>query len=122
MLSPADHFASIVYNNDIIILGGRNGSGNLNIIRIFQLEKNQWLHNNGLPFLVSGHIAEITYNKIHLAGSENIDKNITSKEHWIFDIKKNKWKESIDLPLGLQGLGSGVIDNNLYIFVVKQVR
>jgi N-acetylneuraminic acid mutarotase len=116
MPSPADHLASIIYNDNIIILGGRNGSGNLNVIRIFKLKKNQWLYNDGLPFSISGHIAEIVDNKIHLAGGENIDKNITSKAHWIFDIKKNKWEESIDLPLGLHGLGSGIIDNTLYIF------
>jgi len=116
MPSPADHFASIVYKNDIIILGGRNGSGNLNIIRIFKLEKNQWLYNNSLPFSNSGHIAEIANSKIHIAGGEDIGKNVTSKAHWIFDIKKNKWEKSIDLPLGLHGLGSGVVNNKLYIF------
>ena len=45
------------------------------------LEKNQWLANNGLPYAASGHIAELLNNKIHVIGGEDLQKNITFKNH-----------------------------------------
>ena len=117
MPSPADHIASII-NKDgtFIIFGGRFRDGNLKKIRIYNLEKNQWLANNGLPYAASGHIAELLNNKIHVIGGEDLQKNITFKNHWYFDLENNVWNESLDLPYGLHGMGAGVVDNSLYIF------
>ena len=45
-----------------------------------------------------------------------MQKNITFKNHWYFDLEKNVWVESLDLPHGLHGMGAGVINNSLYVF------
>ena len=47
---------------------------------------------------------------------EDLTKNITFKKHWYFDLEKNVWIESLDLPYGLHGMGSGICNNALYIF------
>ena len=49
-------------------------------------------------------------------GGENLDNDKTFKENWYYDFKKNNWYRSLDLPYGLHGMGSGVINNELYIF------
>ncbi|PPR51352.1 MAG: N-acetylneuraminate epimerase [Alphaproteobacteria bacterium MarineAlpha5_Bin10] len=117
MPSPADHIASIIdLDGNFIIFGGRFREGNLNTIRIYNLQTNKWLTNNGLPYAASGHIVEILENKIHIIGGEDLQKNITFKNHWYFDLKKNIWIESIELPYGLHGMGSGIGNNTLYIF------
>ncbi len=117
MPSPADHIASIINTNgDIIILGGRFRTGNLNMIRIYNFKENKWFANEALPLKTSGHIAEIVKDRIYVVGGENLDNDKTFKENWYYDFKKNNWYRSLDLPYGLHGMGSGVINNELYIF------
>lgn len=117
MPKPADHVASVKdKNGNLIILGGRDGSGNLNIVRFFDMQNLKWFYNDSLPINTSGHVGEFIKEKIHIIGGEDIFGKKVFDDHWFFDFEKNKWFESKQLPIGLHGMGSGVIRNKLYLF------
>ena len=103
-------------NGNLIILGGRDGSGNLNIVRFFDMQNLKWFYNDSLPINTSGHVGEFIKEKIHIIGGEDIFGKKVFDDHWFFDFEKNKWFESKQLPIGLHGMGSGVIRNKLYLF------
>lgn len=118
-----DHFQSVLVNDNIYLLAGRNSTspdnpfGNtIGAIDVYSISLNTWktLPNN-LPTLRAGNAAVLYNEQIFVLGGESDTQELAHAEVDVLDIKTNTWTKREPLLEGRHGSGVISYENNLFI-------
>jgi N-acetylneuraminic acid mutarotase len=111
------HVNAVVLNGKIWVLGGRNGSGALRTVEIYDPVTNQVTVGPAMDSVRSGHAAEAVGGKIVAAGGEapgSPSWHLTNTVE-IFDSATGNWSFLPPPPLGLHGVASAAWNGRFYL-------
>jgi len=88
------------YQNNGYLLGGINGSMNLNDIWKFEPELNSWTFIDTFPFSARNGAACFLIDSIAYIMGGRTSSNLAINEVWAYNILQNTWQQKNNLPFG----------------------
>lgn len=123
MPTPRGYTKSIEYNGKIYCFGGTDSginstSGNtLDTFEIYDIESNTWSSGGRMPEPKEKMGIELYEDKILIIGGIKDRTTISySTNISVFNLKTNKWEESIPTTIEKAGFTTQLYNDNLYIF------
>ena len=103
-----------VLENDIYVIGGFDGAGQVtDIVEVYSIANNSWTKGPPLPEPLH-HTAAASYNgKIYVVGGYSSPWSPSNKL-FIYDSLQNKWQEGKPMPTARGALNANFINGTLY--------
>jgi N-acetylneuraminic acid mutarotase len=114
MPTPRTEVTAAVLENEIYVIGGFDGSGQVtDIVEVYSIANNSWTKGVPLPEPLH-HAAAASYNgKIYLVGGYTSPWSPSNKL-FIYDSLQNKWQEGKPMPTARGALNANFINGTLY--------
>lgn len=100
------------YQNEGYLLGGINGSSNLNDIWKYTPTLNSWTFIDTFPFTGRNGSASFIIDSIAYLIGGRTSSNLAINEVWAYNILQNTWEQKGDLPFGERWRASACSINN----------
>jgi N-acetylneuraminic acid mutarotase len=121
MPTARNGFAIAVYHSKIYVFGGSigNGSGFLANNEIYDPVSNIWEQKSSMSIPRADLSACVVGDKIYLIGGRNYTSASPgyrqTEVNEVYDPNSDTWTREANIPIGVQGYASAVIDNKIYI-------
>ncbi len=115
MPTPRFNICSVVFNNKIYVIGGRDGSGNvLDIVEVYDPQSDSWDTNFPALKKARENAAAAVFNgKIFVLGGRSDEDEILKKVEF-FDAQENRWRDFRDLEEEREGPAALELDGHFY--------
>lgn len=115
MPTPRFNICSVVFNNRIYVIGGRNGSGTvLDIVEVYDPQTDSWDTNFPALKKARENAAAAVFNgKIFVLGGRSDEDEILKKVEF-FDLQGNRWKDFRDLDEEREGPAALELSGHFY--------
>ncbi|HEV7902787.1 MAG TPA: kelch repeat-containing protein [Pyrinomonadaceae bacterium] len=111
MPTAREGLAAASLNSRLYALGGRNGSGNLNTVEVFNADANSWTTAAPMPTARQGLAAVALNKKIYALGGSN-GASLNTVE--VYDPATNTWAAGIPMQTPRAYLATAVLGNKIY--------
>ena len=108
-------FASILYNNEVYLIGGESEAGITNRVDIFNPTTQTWRSGKNKLTSVKNVSGAIINDRIYIPGGETQGGDYIDKLE-VYDLISNTWEEKARLPIQISSYSIAIYDGNLYIF------
>ncbi len=119
MPTPRSGFAIAVYNNKIYAIGGTVGNGYVGNNEMYDPVSNRWETKASMPTPRADLCANTVGNEIFLIGGEKYSNNYPyyteTNVNEAYNPANDSWSTKASLPTAVQGYGSAVLDNKIYV-------
>ncbi len=119
MPTPRSGFATAVYQNKIYVIGGTVGNGYVGNNEVFDPQTNTWTTETSMPTPRADLGANVVNDTIYLIGGKRYSSSTPFyKETGINEVyypSNDSWSTKTALPTAVQGYGSAVIGNKIYV-------
>jgi N-acetylneuraminic acid mutarotase len=114
MPTPRTEVTAAVLNNDIYVIGGFDGSGQVtDIVEVYNIANNSWTRASPLPEPLH-HTAAASYNgKIYVVGGYTAPWSPINNL-FIYDPLQNNWQEGRPMPTARGALNANFVNGTLY--------
>ena len=114
MPTPRTEVTAAVLENEIYVIGGFDGSGQVtDIVEVYSIANNSWTKGVPLPEPLH-HTAAASYNgKIYVVGGYTSPWSPSNKL-FIYDSLQGKWQEGKPMPTARGALNANFINGTLY--------
>jgi N-acetylneuraminic acid mutarotase len=107
-----DHAQAVAVDGRILVMGGRDESGNLATVDIYDPATDSWSAGPPMTVARSGFAAAVLPDGVHVAGGEDLITLEAIGSHEVLDLETATWTALPDLPTPRHGLASGVVDGS----------
>jgi N-acetylneuraminic acid mutarotase len=119
MPTPRTGFATAVYDNKIYAIGGTVGNGYVGNNEVYDSVTNTWSTKASMPTPRADLSANVVNDKMYLIGGKRYSgQDPFYKETDVnecYDPTTDSWSTKASLPTAVQGYGSAVVDNKIYV-------
>ena len=107
-------FAMVVINNKLVLVGGRNRSGDdTNILGVWEADKRQWTHPYGPMPTPRSWLSAVVYKQwLIVAGGMTGSNRVSTIE--VLDISSNQWNRALPTPNPWSEMKSAIIGDMCY--------
>jgi N-acetylneuraminic acid mutarotase len=114
MPTPRTEVTAAVLENEIYVIGGFDGAGQVtDIVEVYTIANNSWTNGPPLPEPLH-HTAAASYNgKIYVVGGYTSPWSPSNKL-FIYDSLQGKWQEGKPMPTARGALNANFINGTLY--------
>jgi N-acetylneuraminic acid mutarotase len=118
MPTPRGALNALFVNGTLYAIGGRDGSGTLNINEAYDPLTNKWISKTSMP-TARHHAASATVdNKIYVVGGRTVGSsslvNINVNE--MYDTETEKWTAVGSMPSKRSGIAAAAVNNSFFVF------
>lgn len=107
--TPRHHAAVAVLDGLVYVAGGRDAHGrNLSVLERYDPGTRHWVPRAPMPRPQGAGTAAAWNGELHVVGGEDLDRGEVIARHWIYDPKRDRWREGLPLPTARHGLASAV--------------
>ena len=112
-----DHSTSVVFRNELWLLGGRGPQGESASVEIFDPVAETWRSAPGMTMQRSGFGAAAVQGQIMVGGGELLSggQGLTLRSFEIFVPSRNAFVRGPDLPIALHGFVAAAVDDRLLV-------
>lgn len=111
-----DHVRAVAADDRIYVLGGRDGDLT-DRVDVFDPTEPSWHEAPPLPEPMSAMAVGVIGDQVHVVGGE--DPSLLGggviDEHFVFDLRREQWRDAAEPMLATHGAASGVIGGQLYV-------
>lgn len=119
MPTPRSGFAITVYNNKIYVIGGTVGNGYVGNNEVYDPATNTWETKTSMPTPRADLSANVVNDEIFLIGGKRYSSiapyYAETDLNEMYDPKTDKWITKTPVPTGVQGYGSAVLNEKIYV-------
>jgi N-acetylneuraminic acid mutarotase len=107
---------SAVINGRIHVLGGHNGTVNVNVVEIYNPATNSWSTGTPMPTPRTAGVAAVVSGILYVIGGTTLGgvEGITSSVI-AYDPVSNQWSSKAPLPSARYAMAGGVINGKIYV-------
>lgn len=119
MPTPRTGFATAVYDNKVYAIGGTVGNGYVGNNEVYDPVTNTWTTKASMPTPRADLSANVVNDKMYLIGGKRYSgqdpfyKETDVNER--YDPATDTWSTKASLTTAVQGYGSAVVDNKIYV-------
>lgn len=110
-------FTAVELSGKIYAIGGEDyaaGGGQKDIVEVYDIANDKWIEDGSPMPLALDHLASAVYDgKIYVVGGF-LEKKVPTDKLFIYDPKKNEWREGKSLPSPRAALTAEFINGMLY--------
>ena len=100
MTEPRSSMAVVIFEEKIIVIGGRSNKGALSSVEMYNPLSGTWSVLNEKPTAVFDASAAVIGEKIYVPGGATADGSLT-KVVEVFNPRKNEWDACAELPVAI---------------------
>ena len=115
MTEPRSSMAVVIFEEKIIVIGGRSNKGALSSVEMYNPLSGTWSVLNEKPTAVFDASAAVIGEKIYVPGGATADGSLT-KVVEVFNPRKNEWDACAELPVAISEYGLVSYEGQLYLF------
>ncbi len=119
MPTPRSGFATAVYQNKIYVIGGSIGNGYVGNNEVYDPQLNTWTTETSMPTPRADFGANVVNDAIYLIGGKRYSSSAPfyteTGINEVYYPSNDSWSTKTALPTPVQGYGSAVIANKIYV-------
>jgi len=113
---PIGQHAMFHHARKIYLIGGQNGSADLDSFWAYDLDSGNWSKMPPMPTKRHSHAIAVDGNRLYVTGGRNADLGPEIAVNEMFDFSDGTWTTLPEMPTGRGGHGAVVSQNSLHIF------
>lgn len=111
--SARSYHSIVTVNNRIYVIGGYNGSSDLNLVEEYNPATNTWVTKKPMPTARRWATAAVVNNRIYVIGGEKAGTSQTVNE--MYDPATDTWTTRAAMSTGRKSAASAVVGNRIYV-------